>query len=478
MAACSDGGSAKTDDGTTTSISLATTPSPETSVVSTSVASSTIPPTTASTVPPPVTFPLPDGLRWCGYIPGAVTASEHADAVAVPAPAEALPANTTVAIETTAAQLSALEQVSAAVADNYVDPQFNGKDWPGIVERYRQVVSAGLTDDDFYVAMDGMINELGDGHSNLQSPAEVAAAAELAGRVDFVGIGGFFQPIPEAGGASLILVFHDSPAERAGLRAHDTVVAVDGKSPLGEPGKTWQNPFLGPEGSAISITVSRPSQATEMLDLNRARVEGAKPLDVCLVPGTRIAYVLLPGLFDNTLSDQMASALSALGDSGPLDGVVIDNRMNGGGSSSVLEPILSLFTQGEVGQFRSRNANRPFIIEPNDVNGSQSVPLVIVVGGHTVSYGEVMSGILQASGRARVIGETTNGNVEALNKFDLDDGAQLWLATEAFDPTGATYGPWEETGIVPDLEVPTRWDLFDETNDPALAAAVELLAPV
>lgn len=386
------------------------------------------------------------------------------------------PANNAVADDITARQLAVLSQLSNTVADNYVDPLLNGVDWTGSVERYRLLVGAGLTDDDFYLAMNGLIKELGDGHSHLESPARVAEAAEeLAGRVDYVGIGGYFQPIPEAGGASVILVFHASPAERAGLRAHDTVVAVDGASPLGVPGETWKNPFLGPEGSAISISVSRPAQGTETLDLVRARVEGAKPLDVCLVPGTRIAYVLLPGLFDQTLADQLESALTGLADSGPLGGVVIDNRMNSGGSSSVLEPILSMFTAGEVGQYHSRQATRPLIVEPKDVNGSQTVPLVVLVGAHTVSYGEEMSGVLQATGRAKVIGETTRGNVETLNRFDLDDGSQLWLASETFEAAGATYGPWEETGIIPDLEVPTRWDLFDETNDPALAAAVQLL---
>lgn len=388
-----------------------------------------------------------------------------------------VPAIASVAAETTALQLATFEQLQVAVADNYVDPLFNGKDWAGIVERYRDVVNAGLSDDDFYLAMNGMVSELGDGHSYVLSPTQVAEAdAELAGRVDFVGIGGFFQPIPEAGGASVILVFRGSPAERAGLRAHDTVVAVDGESPLGVPRERWQNPFLGQEGSSISITVSSPGGGTKTLDLKRARVEGAKPLDVCLVPGTRIAYVLLPGLFDATLADQLESALAALADGGPLGGVVIDNRMNGGGSSSVLEPILSLFTAGEVGNFRSRNATRPLIIEPKDVNGSQTVPVVVLVGAHTISYGEVMTGILQANGRAKVIGQTTQGNVETLNRFDLDDGAQLWLATETFDARGATYGPWEDTGIIPDRDLRTRWDLFDESSDPALAAAVELLS--
>lgn len=65
--------------------------------------------------------------------------------------------------------------------------------------------------------------------------------------------------------------------------------------------------------------------------------------------------------------------------------------------------------------------------------------------------------------------------METLHSFALDDGSRVWLATETFDPTAATYGPWEETGIIPDVDLPTRWDLFDETNDPALAAAVALL---
>lgn len=116
------------------------------------------------------------------------------------------------------------------------------------------------------------------------------------------------------------------------------------------------------------------------------------------------------------------------------------------------------------------------IIEPKDVNGSQTVPTVVLVRTNTVSYGEEMSGILQAGGRATVIGQTTRGNVETLHAFGLDDGSRVWLATETFDATGATYGPWEETGIIPDVDVPTRWDLYDETGDPALAAAVDLLS--
>ena len=431
--------------------------------------------TTSFTTGTTVGEPAPGGLRWCGYVPGAATAPQHDDMAPFPDLPPEMPANSAVSAETTARQLTVLNGLSNAVVDHYVDPSLNGVDWPGIVARYRDVVSAGLTDDDFYAAMNRMIQELGDEHSHFQSPAEIAAEqAEIAGQLDFVGIGGYFLPIFEAGGASLSLVFHDSPAERAGLRSHDTVISVDGQPAIGTPGETFINPFLGPEGSKISITVSHPGGGTETLDLVRERVE-ANLIDICVVPGTRIIYILLPHLFDSTLGDQIQSALSSLASGGPLDGVVIDNRMNGGGRFSVLDPILALFTAGDLGEYSNREGTRQMVIEPHDVNGSQTVPMVVLVGANTVSYGEVMSGILQANGRAQIVGSTTHGNVESLNAFDFEDGSRLWLAAETFEAVGATYGPWEETGIIPDVEVPTRWDLFDETNDPALAAAVAIL---
>lgn len=478
--ACSSGGGTTTDSETNAprafETAVATTTTPTTVAMTTPL---TEPPTAAATttIATPVTTPLPEGLRWCEYVPGSPTAPEHADIIEPAASAFVPPANSQVDTAATATQLDLLEEFADAVVDHYVDPTFNGKDWPAIVERYRELVSGGLNNDDFYLAMKGLIKELGDDHSNFQSPVDVAASdAELAGQVDYVGIGGYFQPIPESGGVSVILVFHGSPAEGAGLRAHDTITAVDGVSPLPVAGEVWHNPFLGPEGSTVAITVSRPGQMTETHSLVRARVEGAKPIDVCLVPGTRVAYVMLPGLFDTTLPDQLRAALTTLADGGPLDGVVIDNRMNVGGSSTVLEPILSMFTAGEVGEFSSPDGTRPLIIEPTDINGSQTVSLVVLVGTGTVSYGEVMSGVLQAAGRATLIGQTTKGNVETLHSFRFEDGSRLWLANETFVATAATYGPWEDTGIIPDVDLPTRWDLFDEAADPALAAAVNLLS--
>ncbi|MEZ4672092.1 MAG: hypothetical protein R3E39_29655 [Anaerolineae bacterium] len=74
-----------------------------------------------------------------------------------------------------------------------------------------------------------------------------------------------------------------------------------------------------------------------------------------------------------------------------------------------------------------------------------------------------------------IIGVTPLGNVERLRRCDLEDDSRAWLASETFQPLNLVNGIWEETGIVPDVLLPTRWDLFTEATDPALAKAVELL---
>jgi len=109
------------------------------------------------------------------------------------------------------------------------------------------------------------------------------------------------------------------------------------------------------------------------------------------------------------------------------------------------------------------------------VGGSQTVPLVVLIDIETASYGEVMSGVLGESGRATLIGQTTYGNVETLWAFSFEDGSRAWIAREAFQFEGQAVGEWEDTGIVPDIVVPSRWDLFTEASDPAMPPALEAL---
>lgn len=420
------------------------------------------------------------GERVCPYVPGNPVAVMPDEVLHPPTPTAeptaSLPPASSVDAATTKKQLGVLNALAKTVTDRYVDPHFNGRDWPAIVARYRTLVEGGLSEDDFYTAMELLVGELGDDHSQFQSPTVKALSEqELAGHNDYVGIGVVIKPVPEAGTAAIIETFPGGPADGAGLLPHDAILAIDGQPVFDAAGQSTLPRVRGPAGTQVTLTLRRAGEAVRELTLTRARVEGGEPIGSCLITGTRLGYLFLPTLFDKTIPGQVRNALRAMTADGPLEGLVIDNRLDPGGSSDVLVPILGFFLNGDVGSFQSRTATRRLVIKGENVGGSQTVPLIVLVGRDTVSFGEIMSGILQASGRARIVGETSLGNVETLSGYDFKDGSRAWLAHETFVPDHATYGPWEDTGIEPDVTVPTRWDLFTEANDPALAAALQEL---
>jgi carboxyl-terminal processing protease len=146
--------------------------------------------------------------------------------------------------------------------------------------------------------------------------------------------------------------------------------------------------------------------------------------------------------------------------------------MNAGGASTVVEPILGYFTGGTLGYYVYQDEQRPFSVPANDVNGSQQLPLVVLVGSGSASYGEIFAGVLQDAGRAHIIGTTTDGNVEVLWGYSFDDGSELWLASETFRPARHPDLDWEATGIIPDETVPGDFDQTTLENDPPVIAAL------
>jgi carboxyl-terminal processing protease len=418
------------------------------------------------------------GVRPCRYVPGvsvpAVMPSGVADRIKPRSVPTSRPSSATkVSAETTALQLRVLEGLANAVRDNYVFADFRGHDWTAMTAAARSLIQRGISDADFYAAMAALIMELGDGHSYFQSPAVVKdGEAAIASQYNFAGVGALFVPIAGTEHAAIMSVFAGSPAAEAGMQPHDIVLHVDGGPLRDASGKSRT---LGVVGSNVNLTVRRPGQPPRLVTLTRGQVTGILPIDYCVVPSARIGYIFLPTLLDKTMDGQVRDALRKMTADGPLRGLILDNRMNGGGLGSVTQSILGLFTRGVHGHYLSRSERQPLNVKPEDIGGSQMVPLVVLAGADTVSYGEIMSGVLRLSGRARIVGGRTAGNVERLRAFKFADGSRAWIATDTFQPLGMANGVWEDAGVVPDVSLPTRWDLFTEANDPALAKAVELL---
>ena len=376
-------------------------------------------------------------------------------------------------------QLSIFESLWTIVNDTYVYPDFNGLDWNAIRQEYRQKIAAGLTNEQFYLAMSDVISQLGDDHSFFLDPHQVAEQeAEYQGKHDYVGIGVMVSAVPERLRAVILSVFPDGPAEAAGLNPRDSIISVDGTSILDVNG-LLRDIVRGPEGTTITVTVQTPGEEPRDLHLTRHRISGDYPVDhrVITTPeGKRIGYILLVTFEDSTVDEKVAAALHEMTIDAPLDGLILDNRMNNGGPSTVLEPMLSYFAGGTLGYYIHHDEQRPLQVKLNDINGSSQVPLVVLVGSGTASFGEIFAGILQDIGRTYLIGTTTDGNVEILWGYDLEDGSQLWLANETFRPLNHPDQDWEKSGIIPDLIVSGEFDQYTLENDPAVLAAIGYLS--
>lgn len=368
-------------------------------------------------------------------------------------------------------QHSILEELANIVEKVYVYPDYNGKDWNEIKSRYRAMIEAGLDTESFYREMQAMIEELQDEHSFFLSPLEVKQTeAELKGEAEFVGVGVYSKPDLERQRLVVISTFPGSPANLGGIQAHDSILLVDGFPLQLESG----NRLRGPECSAVIVTVQSPGEAPREVMLIRQAIQGGLDIDARLVPttdGSKIGYIFIPTFFDETIPPQIENALN---DFGQLDGLILDVRLNGGGSSSVVDPILEHFASGRLGQFVSRASSRSMSVEANPIQNSQTVPIVVVVSKDTVSYGEIFAGVLRDSRDAKIVGETSLGNVEVLHGYDFDDGSQVWIASETFFPEHSDEN-WEETGIVPDAQAFAEWDTFYFETDPSIAAAITLL---
>ncbi len=441
----------------------------------------------AATARPTATHPAatataaPSEIRTCAYVPGQSTPATMppavlADTTATPAPLPTLPPNTPVDATVTQRQLRLYHQFWNTVNTEYVYPDFLGHDWKALGAKYQALIEKGLTDDAFYAAMDRMIAELGDDHSSFESPAEARQTdAAFQGHNDYTGLGFVLDSIPAADRSAIVYTFPGSPAAQAGLRAHDALLAVNGASLFDENGQR-KNVIRGAEGTTVTLTLQHPGEPPFDLTLRRAHITGAQPIDACLMPTAGVAYIFLPSLDDATLPAQVRQVLKALTAGAPLKGLVLDNRENYGGAETVLEALLGFFVTGQQGEFVSRTEQRPLTIHLEEIGNSHAVPLIVLAGPNTVSYGEVLSGVLQHSGRARVVGQRTRGNVETLWPYDFNDGSRAWIAHETFQPLKLPNAYWEGRGIVPDVAAPTRWDLFTEATDPALAVAVQLLS--
>jgi len=240
-----------------------------------------------------------------------------------------------------------------------------------------------------------------------------------------------------------------SPAQRAGLRAGDQIVRIDGTD-IGADLAGAIARMRGVSGSVVALTVRRDGSPEPLeFALRRAQVEVHSVLAQSLEPG--FGYLRITTFSDTTAQD-VARAISRLKRDNPrgIDGLVLDLRNNPGG---VLEAGVAVaddfLSSGVIVTADGRTPEARFRMDATHEDLIDGAPLVVLVNGGSASASEIVAGALKDHGRALLVGRKTYGKGSVQTVLPLSRGGAVKLTTSRyFTPSGASI---HGKGIVPDV---------------------------
>jgi carboxyl-terminal processing protease len=302
-------------------------------------------------------------------------------------------------------------------------------------------------------AIEGMLATLGDeGHTRFLS-AEDAKRWEAALDGSFEGIGAYFDV--RDGQIVIVAPLDGSPAQQAGIRPGDVILAIDGESTEDMAVEEAGSRIRGPQGTTVRLLIQHVGAPEPVeVTVERARIE-VPAVTWRMLPG-QIAIVRLSG-FTSTSAEEMEQALREVQAAG-AEGIILDVRNNGGGLLNQLMQIAAEFMEPGTTVLLERDRAGNEEAEQTRGDGvAREVPLVVLVNENTASSAEILAGALRDAGRARLIGVATFGTGTVLNSFALDGGAQLllgtreWLTPNGDSIRGEGVQPDEVVELAPDV---------------------------
>jgi carboxyl-terminal processing protease len=394
----------------------------------------------------------------------------------------------------TAAQRErAFDFVWDTIDTRYHDPRFNGVDWRAVGQRYRPLAMAAPDDEAFWDVLDRMTGELHDAHTRVESPRRVA----LRKSDETVTLGFFFEPVE--GRLVVASVNAESDAWWAGVRPGMTLVAIDGAPAADVYAKLRADVRRDSTDRATHLQAVRKLVAGATgtkVSFEFERADGTR-FDTVLtrrklaVRSTEMHRVLPSGFgyirFSRWSLILAARAVAAVDELHDTPGLVIDLRNNPGGAVPAVNMLLSrFFTQRtELGHTTTRTGapvalllgtvqiielNRVVQGDPNAYKG----PVVILVNGQSASGSELFAGSMQATGRAKVVGEPSCGCLLGfLGYARVPGGADLAYSEVGFVLSNGK--KVEGEGVIPDDPVPPTLADLRLGRDRALEEAQALL---
>jgi carboxyl-terminal processing protease len=264
-----------------------------------------------------------------------------------------------------------------------------------------------------------------------------------------------------------------SPAEKAGLKSGDEVIAIDGEDMTGLDGEIARQKVLGPAGTKVVLTIRR-SGVEEPFDVEITRAAITSSNVIGRMLDNNIAYVQLLVFGDQKTTQDLRDTLERLMAENP-SGLILDLRGNGGGlldsaidvASEFIPDGIIAYEQYGDGQLKTFNANRGGL--------ATDIPLVVLINEGSASASEIVAGAIQDRERGKLVGATSygKGSVQIWTELVNQQGAVRVTIAKWLTPNKQTI---DGKGLQPDVQVDFNEQEFNQGIDSQLQKAIEVLS--
>ncbi len=339
-------------------------------------------------------------------------------------------------------------------------------------------------------AISGMVGSLGDPYTVFLPPNK---------NTDFKnGLAGQFEGIgAELGmnGKQIIVIapLSQTPAEKAGIKAGDAIIKINGNPTAGLTLLQAVDKIRGPKGTAVVLTISRKNQTREEeikiirgtirvksveakiknLKVESGKLKAIDQSDVC-ADCLKIAYIRLSQFGDNTNQEwlEMVNKLSLqIKNDNRVKGAVLDLRNNPGGYLTDASFVASEFLRDGVVVIQDKGNNVKQTFSVNRKGILLDIPLAVLINKGSASASEIVAGALRDHKRATLVGEQSFGKGTIQQAEDLGGGGGLHITIAKWLTPN---GNWVNgKGLTPDVAV--AFDEKDPSKDTQLEKAAEFL---
>ena len=322
-------------------------------------------------------------------------------------------------------------------------------------------------------AASGMVDATGDEWSYYLSADEVAAYEESMANA-YVGVGITITEDAEAGGMRVEEVAAGGPAEEAGIRMGDLLLAVEGEDVLTLGIDGTRNLVRGEEGTHVNMHFSR--NGTEY-DVSVERRSIETPVVTGELLDENIGYIKIDNFDERSAAETIAFVKDLIGQG--AEALLFDVRFNPGGYADELVKVLDyLLPEGDL--FRSVDYAGREEVDTSDASCVE-LPMAVLVNEDSYSAAEFFAAALQEYEWATIVGSQTYGKGNFQTAFYLSDGSMVNLSIgKYYTPNGKSLS---ETGVTPDVVVDLDdeqyallyYNALEQADDPQFQAAIDTL---